>query len=61
MKRGKGEREGKLSSCQERGICDRLRVVPNAVAKHGDSQSSCLLTHVFAAGPLAAESNTPVQ
>lgn len=55
------EREGKLYSCQERGICDRSRVVPNAGAKHGDSQSSCLLTHVFAAGPLAAEPGTRVQ
>lgn len=55
------EREGKLYSCQQRGICDRSRVVPNAGAKHGDSLSSCLLTHVFAAGPLAAESDTPVQ
>lgn len=60
MKRGKGEREGKLYSCQERGICDRSRVVPNAGAKHGDSQSSCLMTHVCCR-PLAAESDTPVQ
>lgn len=53
MKRGKGERGGKLYSCQEKGICDRLRVVPNAGAKHRDSQSSCLLTFVFAAGPMS--------
>lgn len=52
------ERGGKLYSCQQRGICDRSRVVPNAGAKHGDSLSSCLLTHVFAAGPLAAESHS---
>lgn len=29
--------------------------------KHGDWESSCLLTYVFAVGALAAESQTPVQ
>lgn len=29
--------------------------------KYGDWESSCLLTHVFAAGTLAAETQTAVQ
>lgn len=31
------ERQEKLYHCQEGGICDRSRVVPNAGGKYGDS------------------------
>lgn len=51
---------GKLPGCQERGICDRSRAVPNAEkVKARRAPASCLLTLVvFAAGTSAAETQT---
>lgn len=52
-------RESKRHGCQEGGISDGLRMVPNVGAKLGDSQSCCPLTRVFAAGPLSPLSQIP--
>lgn len=54
------EKENCIAAKKEEFVIGRERF-QMLEQKHGDWESSCLLTYVFAVGALAAESQTPVQ